>query len=71
MRPVEGVLIVMVILLLFVHLNLQQVCCLLLVERTMGREVFDGFNSSHDQRKKSTLKKNSLITRCLASSPVW
>ena len=32
-----------------------------LVERTMGRQMFDGFNSGHDQRKKSTLPKNSCV----------
>ena len=32
-----------------------------LVERTMGRQIFDGFNSGHDQRKKSTSPKSSCV----------
>ena len=34
----------------------------------MGRQMFDGFNSGHDQRKTSTSTKNSSITTCLVSS---
>ena len=31
------------------------------VERTMGRQMFDGFNSGHDQRKKSASPKNYCV----------
>ena len=44
------------------------VCFLLLDIRTMGIPMFDGFNSDHDQRKKSKSRKNSSITIYLVSS---
>ena len=40
----------------------------MLVERTVGRQMLDGFNSGLDQRKKSTSTKNSSTTTCLVSS---
>ena len=45
------------------------VCFLSLDVRTMGTQLFDGFNSGHDQRKKLISRKNISITICLASSP--
>ena len=60
MHPVEGVLIVTAILLLFVQLNLQQFVVFPCWTNDRQTNVWR-FTNDHDQRKKSTSPKNSCV----------